>query len=293
MPEAKEFYDAVAADYGQQYERENLYKLPSYPSNYFRLQLLANSFIRKGVKRVLEVGIGEGTPLVNISKLGIDVYGFDISQKMVQTAKARFAENGLDPDRVTWGDIEDCLTYGHLLKDGQFDGVIAMGVMPHVKKDQLALSNISTCAKPGGTVFIEFRNKLFSLFTFNRYTYEFIMDDLLAGVNHEVRDAVADEIRPRLRMDLPPQREAPAPGAPGYDAILSKFHNPLDIHNLFRNCGFSNLELLWYHYHPAMPMLEKKLGRLFREESVRLEHEPSGWRGLLLCSAFVVQATRE
>ena len=293
MPEAKDFYDAVASDYGQQYERDNLYKLPSYPSNYFRLQLLVNSFVRKGVKRVLEVGIGEGTPLVNISKLGIEVHGFDISQKMVQTAKARFTENGLDPDRVTWGDIQDCLTYARVLKDGPFDGVIAMGVMPHVGKDHLALSNISTCVKPEGTVFIEFRNKLFSLFTFNRYTYEFIMDDLLAGVNPDVREAVSDEIKPRLQMDLPPQREAPLPGAPGYDAILSKFHNPLDVHNLFRDCGFKNLEFLWYHYHPAMPMLESKLGRLFREESVALEHEHSGWRGLFLCSAFVVQATRE
>lgn len=27
----------------------------------------------------------------------------------------------------------------------------------------------------------EFRNKLFSLFTFNRYTFKFVMDDLLAG----------------------------------------------------------------------------------------------------------------
>ena len=293
MPEAKDFYNAVAADYGQQYQRENLYELPTYPSNYFRLQLLVDSFVRKGVKRVLEVGVGEGTPLVNVSRLGIDVCGFDISEKMVETAKSQFTENGLDPGRVIWGDIQDCLTYAHLLKDGEFDGVIAMGVMPHVEKDHLALSNIRTCVKPGGTVFIEFRNKLFSLVTFNRYTYEFIMDDLLAEVHPDVRKAVSHEIKPRLRMELPPQRATTATGAPGYDAILSKFHNPLELHTLFRDCGFSNLEFLWYHYHPAMPMLENQLGRLFREESVKLEHEPSGWRGMFLCSAFVVQAVRE
>jgi hypothetical protein len=31
---------------------------------------------------------------------------------------------------------------------------------------------------------------------------------------------------------------------------------------------------------------------LFREEAVRLEHETSGWRGLFLCSAFVVEAVK-
>ena len=167
-----------------------------------------------------------------------------------------------------------------------------MGVMPHVENDGLVLQNIGACVRPGGTVFVEFRNKLFSLFTFNRYTLEFILDDLLAGVDDRVRDAVAEEIRPRLRMDMPPPRNVLADGSPGYDAILSKFHNPFEVMEAFSRKGFKDIQLLWYHYHPALPMLESKLGPLFRQEAFKLEHEPSGWRGLFLCSAFVVQATR-
>jgi 2-polyprenyl-3-methyl-5-hydroxy-6-metoxy-1,4-benzoquinol methylase len=293
MAEVRAHYDAVASEYSQQYQRTQLDNLAEYPANYFRLQALVNSFLRRGVKKVLEVGVGEGTPLVTLGKLGLEVWGFDLAEKMVECARKNFQEAGFDPKRIAWGDIRDCLTYAHLLREGTFDGVVAMGVMPHVENDELVLDNIAACVKPGGTVFIEFRNKLFSLFTFNRLTLEFIMDDLLAGVDQRVRNAVAEEINPRLRMDLPPSRNQLADGSPGYDAVLSKFHNPFEVLETCRRKGFKETELLWYHYHPALPMLESKLGTLFREEAFKLEHEPSGWRGLFLCSAFVVQATRE
>jgi 2-polyprenyl-3-methyl-5-hydroxy-6-metoxy-1,4-benzoquinol methylase len=293
MAEVRAHYDAVASEYSQQYQRTQLNNLAEYPANYFRLQALVNSFLRRGVKKVLEVGVGEGTPLVTLGKLGLEVWGFDLAEKMVECARKNFQEAGFDPERIAWGDIRDCLSYAHLLREGTFDGVVAMGVMPHVENDELVLDNIAACLKPGGTAFVEFRNKLFSLFTFNRLSFEFIMDDLLAGVDQRVRNAVAEEIKLRLRMDLPPSRNQLADGSPGYDAVLSKFHNPFEVLEIFRRKGFKETELLWYHYHPALPMLESKLGTLFREEAFKLEHEPSGWRGLFLCSAFVVQATRE
>jgi hypothetical protein len=80
--------------------------------------------------------------------------------------------------------------------------------------------------------------------------------------------------------------------APGYDAITSRFHNPFEVLELFRRHRFENTKLLWYHYHPAMPYLQSANPELFREEAIRLEHECSGWRGLFLCSAFVVEAIK-
>jgi hypothetical protein len=169
-----------------------------------------------------------------------------------------------------------------------------MGVMPHVKNDDAVIENMSSLIKPGGRVFIEFRNKLFSLFSFNRYTADFILNDLLPEVSPEVKAQVDKDLRSRLRMDMPPKRKKfESTEAPGYDEILSKFHNPLDIEQLFKKHGFTDFKLLWYHYHPAMPYLEKNFPELYRKESIRLEHESSNWRGLFLCSAFVVEAVKK
>lgn len=290
-----DFYDATAATYHQIYERAGLRDLTrGYPANYFRLQLLLNSFVENSVRRVIEVGVGEGTPLATLGRAGMEVTGFDISEAMVARSKERMTEIGQDPARIIWGDIEDPTSYADLLRDGQFDALMAMGVMPHVRNDDQSLLNMKTLLRPGGLAFIEFRNKLFSLFTFNRYTYEFIMDDLLAGVSGETKDVVAAFLRERLEMDKPAVRATHYDDETkvGYDAILSKFHNPFEVVDTFDRLGFEDVELLWYHYHPAMPFLAEQTPASFREDAIALEHEQSGWRGLFLCSAFVVQARK-
>jgi hypothetical protein len=180
-----------------------------------------------------------------------------------------------------------------VLKHGQFDGLMAMGVMPHVINDDLVIQNMATLVRPGGSVFIEFRNQLFSLFTFNRYTAEFILNDLLKDVDDELKTIVAEELNTRLRMDLPPLRTTlDGSGAPGYDAILSKFHNPFEVVELFERHNFTDILLRWYHYHPTMPSLSGKSPGAFRNAAIRLERETSGWRGMFLCSAFVVEAVK-
>ena len=152
---------------------------------------------------------------------------------------------------------------------------------------------MATLVRPGGSVFIEFRNKLFSLFTLNRNTSDFILNDLLVDVAKEVKDEVANDLKNRLRMDMPPLRDTVnGSQAPGYDAILSKFHNPFEVIDQFKRHEFTDIKLHWYHYHPAMPYLSDNMPALFREESIRLEHEPSNWRGFFLCSAFVVEAVK-
>ncbi len=288
-------YDAAANRYHEQYEKNRLYDLTAdYPANFFRLPMLLNSFISKRVKRVIEVGVGEGTPLSTLGKAGIDVWGFDISTEMVRKSKDNMERNEMNPDQIFLGDIQDPASYSHALKDGRFDGLMAMGVMPHVENDDMVLKNMSTLVRPGGSVFIEFRNKLLSLFSFNRYTVDFILNDLLAGVSDEAKDMVRKDLESRVRMDMPPVRDKMEDSdAPGYDAILSKFHNPFEVVELFKKHGFSDIQLRWYHYHPSMPYLEDNMPETFRKESIRLEHEPSNWRGYFLCSAFVIEAIME
>jgi SAM-dependent methyltransferase len=211
------------------------------------------------VKRVYEVGVGEGTPLITMAKMGFDVAGCDISQEMVNAARRNFNAQGLAEDLIQWGDVEDSTTIAGQLSGGRFDAVIAAGVMPHVKNDRLFLDKVKMLLKRGGKVLIEFRNKLFSLYSMNRYTKEFILDDLLASVPGELKDRVGAELDKRLATDLPKQRQAVGAG-PSYDAILAKSHNPLELEALYTAARFKNFRLHWYHYHPTPPMLESRGG---------------------------------
>lgn len=297
-------YDGSSENYHLQYERKYLTDVSrDYPANYFRLHKLINSFVKNNIKNVIEVGVGEGTPLVALSKVGMEVCGFDISQSMVTKAKSNFKENNLPTDKIIFGDIQDPITYSPLLKNGQFDGLLAMGVLPHVQNDEFVLTNMKNIVKPGGRVFIEFRNKFFSLFTFNRNTYDFIMEDLLDGVSPRMKEITSQYLMPRLDMDLPTPRlfgesgnlnnylERENQSTPGYDAILSKFHNPLEMLDLFVALGYQEPIIHWYHYHPSMPKLSEVDPDLYRNEALMFENNISKWKGMFLCSAFVIEAT--
>lgn len=292
-PSVDEYYNAVADNYFQQYQRDNLRTSAEYPANYFRLQLLVRLLAEADAKSVYEVGVGEGTPLVTMASLGLRVAGCDIADDMVTKARATFDRAGLSPDLIQWGDVEDATTFSRQLAAGRFDAVVAAGVMPHVRNDQLTLRNMGMIVRPGGKALIEFRNKLFSLFTFNRYTKEFVLDDLLRDVSPSLKAVVADELDRRLATELPKVRSTSgAEGSgPGYDQILSKFHNPFELMETFAQCGFGNVKVHWYHYHPVPPMLESKAGAELREAAMALEHEGS-WRGFFLCSAGVIEADK-
>jgi len=288
-------YDAKATNYHQHYDATTL-RDPStpYPSAYFRLQLLLNALAAKDVKRLIEVGVGEGTPLATMAATGIDVWGFDLSPNMAVMAKRNMERNGLKPDQILVADIQDSISFAPALRGGQFDAMVAMGVMPHVSNDDLAVKNMASLIRPGGTALVEFRNKLFSAFTLNRNTKEFILDELLADVDPRLKAKVAADLDSRLRTDMPPVREhVEGTDAPGFDRILAKFHNPFEVPELFQHHGFVETKLHWYHYHPAMPFLADDNPELFREEAVKLEHEASGWRGYFLCSAFLLEARLE
>jgi 2-polyprenyl-3-methyl-5-hydroxy-6-metoxy-1,4-benzoquinol methylase len=294
MTEARvdDYYNSVAEGYARQYQRDNLATATVYPANYFRLQIFVQRMAELGLSSVYEVGVGEGTPLATLAGMGFRVAGCDIADAMVEKCKATFRTHGLDEGLIRWGDVLDATTLAPQLKGGAFDAVIAAGVLPHVANDGLAIRNMAMMVRPGGRLFVEFRNKLFSLFTMNRYTKSFILDDLLAAVDPAIKAKVAAELDRRLATDLPPVRAVGGDGkAPGYDAILSKFHNPFELRETFERLGFAVQGIHWYHYHPAPPMLAGEIGPAFNQAAMAMEHEGS-WRGNFLCSAGVVEAVR-
>jgi SAM-dependent methyltransferase len=280
------FYDDVAADYFRQYERQNLEASGKYPQNFFRLQWLVQRLAQTGARSVYEVGTGEGTPLAVMARMGLDVAGCDISERMVEHSQKRLAEVGVDPSRVQWADVDDKTTLVNQVALGPFDAAVAFGVMPHVLRDEVALRNMRVFVRDGGRLYVEFRNKLFSLFTFNRLTKEFILDDLLRDVAADVRGVVAEELDRRVALDQPKREDT----AGRYDAIRARFHNPFEVSELLQGAGFETVQFHWYHFHPAPPLLEDALGDRFAEEARKLEFS-TDWRGHFLCSAFVVEAS--
>jgi hypothetical protein len=253
----------------------------SYPANTFALEYLVDACRSHGLRSIVEVGVGHGTAVDVLVGAGLDLTGFDRDPTMVEVSKGAMAAIGQDPARVSLADIEDSASLAQVRDAAPFDALLALGILPTAQDEAQTLTAMRSLVRPGGEVFVEYRNVLFSLVTFNRHTRDFLLDELLADVSPRMRDAVAEYIAPRLDLDRPPLPTS---------AVVPRYHNPLTVTAEFERLGFVDARPFYFHYHPGMPALEKDDPALFHEEGRRMEHEDSGWKGMFLCSAFLVHA---
>ena len=101
-----------------------------------------------GAQRVLDIGCGTGIFATRVrDELGVDVVGCDLSQGMLEQARAR-------SDRVSWvrGDSTRLP-----LRDGAVDGVVCTEAF-HFFDQAAALAEFHRVLKPGGTLLIALIN---------------------------------------------------------------------------------------------------------------------------------------
>jgi 2-polyprenyl-3-methyl-5-hydroxy-6-metoxy-1,4-benzoquinol methylase len=290
MADVSAHYSASSSTYTQQYDESAILTSEEYPANFFRLKRIKERVQVLGLTSIYELGIGDGSPIAAMAQLGLRVGGSDLTEGMLDVAREQFVAKGFDPRVLTWGDIQDRTTLDDAIATGPYDGVMALGVLPHVRDERAVVDNMSAFIRPGGTLFLQFRNSMLSLYSFNRLTMEFIEDELLEGQPQEVKDVVRAGLEPRLAMDKPPLRTG-TKDAPGYDEILAKFHNPFELAELVRERGFSDIRFHWYNYHVTPPMMGSDLGPTFRTAGIAMEPS-TDWRGMFLCSSGVIEATK-
>ena len=293
MAKVSDHYDGSAPTYHEQYDPEQVLTSSEYPSSYFRLLKVIEILRSRGVNTVYELGAGEATPIVRIKEaLNVDIRASDLSSEMVRHGKENLTKHEMDPDWLTQLDINDRdAVRVEADRVGQSDAVISLGVIPHVEDDAWFVEAMSLFVKPGGTLILQFRNSMFSMFTFNRLTKEFILEELLTNVRPEFKVAVEQDLDQRLAVDKPPKREWDK-DAPAYDEILARFHNPFELAEVVKAQGFEDLSFGWYNFHPTYPMIAGGIDPTeYRRQQIELEDDES-WRGMFLCSAGMIIATK-
>ena len=292
MADVSAHYDGSAPTYHEQYDPNLIWKNDEYPANYFRLQKVIEILKERGVGSLYDLGAGEASPMIAIREaLGIEIRGSDLSPEMVRLGRDNLIQHEMDADWLTEVDIRDLgAIEAEAARVGQFDSVIALGVIPHVADDRWFVEAMSLFLKPGGTLILQFRNSMFSMFTFNRLTKEFILEELMEPVPEQFRNAVEADLDQRLAVDKPPIRRRE--DGHGYDEILSKFNNPFELAEIVKSQGFTDLSYRWYNFHPTYPMIAGGIDpKEYRQAQIDLESDTS-WRGMFLCSAGMIIATK-
>ena len=106
-------------------------------------------YINQRRGRVLEVGVGTGLSLPDYGQ-HLEIVGIDLSPDMLDKARERVAEEGLDNvtglHEMDAGDLR--------FVDGAFDTVVAMYVMTVVPEPEKVMRELSRVCRPGGEVIL-------------------------------------------------------------------------------------------------------------------------------------------
>jgi 2-polyprenyl-3-methyl-5-hydroxy-6-metoxy-1,4-benzoquinol methylase len=278
-------------DYYEEYYGANAAYPPVHSDIIFRI------LKEGGVESILDAGCGPASLLRDLAPLGAGLYGFDLTPELVAEGKRVFTGLGLPSTHIWEGSVTEAASYKQPVENQEgYDAVICSGVFPHIPEtlEDSVITNMHNAARAGGLVIVEARNQLFSLFTLNRYSYTFFLEELIraenltntAGANRDDIATALEMLKERFRMDLPPLRTGDT-ASPGYDEVLSRTHNPFVLKERFVKAGFTDTRLLFYHYHCLPPMFESYIPDLFRACSLAIE-DPEDWRGHFMASAFLL-----
>src|SRR5713226_7399291 len=106
--------------------------------------------------QVLEIGCGAGFMAVALAQRGFRVQAIDAAEAMVELARRHAAESGTtDLLSVDLGDV-----YSLAFDNGFFDLVIALGVIPWLGRQELAIQEMARVTRPGGYVIFTAANAL-------------------------------------------------------------------------------------------------------------------------------------
>lgn len=105
-------------------------------------------FDRYEGKRLLEVGFGTGTDLLQFARGGAQVTGIDLTPRSIEIASRRFEVYGLTGEFAI-GDGEN-LSF----PDSSFDVIYSFGVLHHTPDTSRAIHEIHRVLKPGGKAIV-------------------------------------------------------------------------------------------------------------------------------------------
>lgn len=106
--------------------------------------------------QVLEIGCGAGFMSVALAHRGFRVQAIDAAENMIEQARKHAEESGVaDLLSVNLGDV-----YSLPFKNGSFDLVIAIGVLPWLGRQELAIQEMARVTRSGGHVLFTSANTL-------------------------------------------------------------------------------------------------------------------------------------
>ncbi len=220
---------------------------------------------------LLDLGCGGGQLCLAAVAAGLRATGVDVAEGMIRSCEAsteRLPEALRPRVRFVCAEV---LSSG--LSDAAFDAVAALGLLEYLPADAPFLREAWRLLRPGGTLVLSCRNRLFNLASLNEYTAQEVagrsavalLDELRRGLERPLRPEAAHAFLRTLKASFPlleeaVQRdlalgEAVRPAAPRFAEPLRQ-HTPRELIQGAEQVGFVDPSVVSIHAHPWPPACE-------------------------------------
>jgi len=158
------------------WDEESEFK-PLHQINPLRLNFIDKKVNLKN-KKVLDVGCGGGILSESMAKLGAEVTGIDMGEKVIRIAKLHALQSKLDID-YQCASLEAIASK----QKARFDVITCMEMLEHVPDPSIIVSLCEKLLKPGGTLFMSTINRNIKAYLFAVIGAEYILKLLPRGTH--------------------------------------------------------------------------------------------------------------
>jgi len=277
-------FGSMASTWGKPYSNTGFKE--GYPTIKIRQDIVLSLLKEIKPKKILDVGCGSGEPLIEMLNLGYETEGFDYSEEMLQKAKENLKSAGHPEDIVHLNNMEDPKG----IQSGDFDCLVANGAVFYAQDFEKTMKNLTELLPKGGHFVFSLQNKLFSLFSLNKYSMDFFWNGLMPTDSfcEETKQSVHDYLNDRF-CEKKVKRIFKTIGDLNIHSI---HHNPLTVTQEILLPNNLTLEgTYFYHFHSMPPVFEHEIPQEFRTTSAKIENA-TDWRGIFMASAFIVHARK-
>jgi len=250
-----------------------------------------NRLLPNGIQKpILDAGCGGGWVLAELSKLGWEMHGCDISTEMLKETREYLTINGCDPNITLVNTKVDDLS---AFPSNSLGGVLALGVLYYLEDESKALREFHRVLAPGGVLIVSQQNAFFHTMTFNKYTIEFVRRHIFPTLDLSKEDET-ELIQNYRNLLVNPEEPKNELVGSARGVIHMRDEIPLQYHEKVEHHGFDAVGAPLYHgFHGVPPLLREVLGSRYEELSSDVDYAKRKDPLAILLASHFLQSFRK
>lgn len=247
---------------------------------------------RKNTKTVLDIGCGTGDLVCQLAKKNINVIGIDFAKEMIDIAKKSAKKL-----RIKKAIFECCSVFDYHFEPNKYDVISANGFIEYISYKELnKLLELSLKAlKSGGSLVLGSRNRLFNIFSLNKFTEEEINENNVKKLLLETMQIVkSKDIKNLIGLKTTSLQKREKKHQRTGIKVTTRFQfTPVQLINMLKNKGFEPIEIFPIHIHGVSPKFKDKYPLIHGNISNLLQNYAGSSMSLMpQSSSFMVHAKK-